>query len=728
MDAERRFRHYLLRAALVTVLAITEHAFTRAGEVPEGFIIETLATNLNAATALAVAPDGRIFIADQTGPLRVCKNGRLLLTPALDLSGRVDGYWERGLIGVRLHPDFPHTPHVFILYVAKQPFPHHVLSRFTMLGDRADPGSEFVLLKGDDQRTLGGNVPHGHQGGPICFGADGKLYLTFGEQTAGEPAQSLATLQGKILRLNPDGSIPQNNPFFTRTTGKYRAIWAYGVRNSFGLAMQRETGRMFFTDVGGSAFEEVNELVRGANYGWPHAEGFSTNPAFKNPLHAYPPALGRSVVGAAFYPRTAGAEASQPPSIMKRQETAFPDKSAGGWKAAFPEKWRGKFFFADWAANWIKALDPDGPSNVVTFAKGFDAPATLEVTPDGSLLVLNRGTLWREGKKFAPNSGSLMRIRFTGSTPVLTRQPLRPPLPRTLAASGLFDALTRLHPRPGFVEFQIIAQPWQPGVTMRRWISLPPKTALRINAEGEFEFPPGAILVGQHFVKGTARPFETHVWWFDLASGPSRLAQAAAYRWSADGPDAALVEDGEVIPLPGDPAHRWFSPGVEEMLNLDTIAVSFLLPLSPRQLSRDHLANWNTRGWLDPTLSAKQIEAVPRLAALDNPRAPMELRVRSYLDVNCAACHRPGGPSRGNFDARFSTPLAQQKILNGDLTAGDLGIVGARVIVPGHPEKSILLQRLSRNDHLRMPPVAVNDELPPVIIILREWIQQLPSL
>lgn len=86
-----------------------------AAELPEGFVEETLATNLNAATALTVAPDGRIFIADQTGPIRVWKNGRLLPAPALDLAGRVDDYWERGLIGLTLHPDFPHTPHLFVV-------------------------------------------------------------------------------------------------------------------------------------------------------------------------------------------------------------------------------------------------------------------------------------------------------------------------------------------------------------------------------------------------------------------------------------------------------------------------------------------------------------------------------------------------------------------------------------------------------------------------------------
>ena len=97
-------------------------------------------------------------------------------------------------------------------------------------------------------------------------------------------------------------------------------------------------------------------------------------------------------------------------------------------------------------------------------------------------------------------------------------------------------------------------------------------------------------------------------------------------------------------------------------------------------------------------LLAPSVTRLPRLAPLDDESAPLELRVRSYLDVNCSACHRPGGPSRGAFDARITTPLADQKLLNGDLMAGDLGIAGARLLLPGSPDKSVLFQRLRRND------------------------------
>src|SRR5262249_36565559 len=160
--------------------------------------------------------------------------------------------------------DFPRTPHLYVCYVAKAPYPHHVVGRFTIEGDHSAPDSERILLEGDDQRKLGGKVPAGHQGGAVHFGRDGKLYIGIGEQTAETPRQRLDTFQGKILRLNPDGTIPEDNPFFQRSAGKYRAIWALGFRNPFSFAVRPQTGDLFINDVGGK-YEEINRGMAGAN-------------------------------------------------------------------------------------------------------------------------------------------------------------------------------------------------------------------------------------------------------------------------------------------------------------------------------------------------------------------------------------------------------------------------------------------------------------------------------
>jgi glucose/arabinose dehydrogenase len=213
----------------------------------------------------------------------------------------VDSFWERGLIGVALDPDFPKRPYVYLCYVAAEPYPHHRVSRWTARGDVAEPGSECVLFEGDDQTKLGGQIPAGHQGGAIHFGRDGRLYVAIGEQTAGLPSQRLDTLQGKLLRLNADGTIPDDNPFFQVAKGKYRSIWALGLRNPFTFAVQPGTGRLFINDVGEARWEEINEGVAGGNYGWPHAEGPNTDAKYRNPVYAYDRSVGKSIAGGTFY-------------------------------------------------------------------------------------------------------------------------------------------------------------------------------------------------------------------------------------------------------------------------------------------------------------------------------------------------------------------------------------------------------------------------------------------
>ncbi len=345
--------------------------------LPPGFKADVVATGFNGATAMEVAADGRIFVCEQPGTLRIIKNGQLLAKPFVKLP--VDATWERGLIGVTVAPDFPKTPHVFVCYVTARPYPHHVVSRFTAHGDVAEPGSEKILLEGDDQTKLGGTVPAGHQGGAIHFGNDGKLYIAIGDQTAGKPAQELNSLLGRLLRINCDGSIPSDNPFFTRATGKYRATWALGLRNPFTFAVQRETGRIFINDVGGNA-EEINEGKAGANFGWPSVEhGPTPDPRFRGPIHHYPTAC---ISGGDF----------APPDLR------------------WPKEYRGQYFFADFNHGWIKIIDPDKPRTAKSFATGLRRPVDMRFAPDGSLYVLLRDA-WVIDHLFKGGTGALLRIQ-----------------------------------------------------------------------------------------------------------------------------------------------------------------------------------------------------------------------------------------------------------------------------------------------------------------------------
>jgi glucose/arabinose dehydrogenase len=345
------------------------------GAVPAGFTrTSPWVFGLSSATAMAFAPDGRLFVCEQGGAIRIIENGFLLPAPFALVPTAANG--ERGLLGIALHPDFPAVPHVFVHYTALVPNPHNRISRFTAAGNGA-AGGETVLV---DLPDLGSAT--NHNGGAIHFGPDGRLYVGVGENANASQAQSLANPFGKLLRFNADGSIPSDNPFFGSTTGLARAIWATGLRNPFTFAFQPGTGRLHINDVGQGSWEEVNLGAAGANYGWPLSEGPTSAAGQTGPLFAYGhPSLpagqpqstgtflrGISVVGAAFY---------NPPV------------------QAFPAAMAGHYFFADYTGNWIARMDPANGNAVYTFATVPHVQVDLAVGPDGALYALGRDRITR---------------------------------------------------------------------------------------------------------------------------------------------------------------------------------------------------------------------------------------------------------------------------------------------------------------------------------------------
>ncbi|MCR9198577.1 MAG: PQQ-dependent sugar dehydrogenase [Planctomycetaceae bacterium] len=344
-------------------------------QLADGFRLTTVATGLSGAVALDVATDGRVFICEQDGRLRVVQDDKLLPAPFVSLP--VECNWERGLIGVTLAPDFPTNPYVYVVYVADKPYTHHRISRFRAMHNAAVPGSEEILFRGDDQSRFGGSRPAGHQGGGIHFGPDGKLYIGLGEQTAKPIAQRMDALQGKILRLNADGTIPADNPLLHETTGKYQAIWAVGCRNPFTFAFS-ESGELLINDVGGR-FEEINRGSPGANYGWPTVDhGPTDHDGITGPVHTYPQS---SINGGDFC------------------------RADSNW----PTRLHGKYFFADFVKGWVKYIDPNSPGKAHDFLAGIRRPVDLRFAPDGSLYVLQRNA-WVVDNRFQGGTGALVRI------------------------------------------------------------------------------------------------------------------------------------------------------------------------------------------------------------------------------------------------------------------------------------------------------------------------------
>ena len=212
----------------VTVFLLLSGVFFSldAATLPTGFV-ETQISGLSSPTAMDFAPDGRLFVCQQGGDLRVIKNGVLL--PAVFLHLTVDSAGERGLLGIAFDPNFATNNFVYVYYTVPGSPPHNRVSRFTANGDVAVAGSETVLLNLDNLSSASN-----HNGGAIHFGPDGKLYIAVGENANPANSQTLANLLGKVLRINSDGTIPSDNPFFN-TAGARQEIWALGLAQSLYL-------------------------------------------------------------------------------------------------------------------------------------------------------------------------------------------------------------------------------------------------------------------------------------------------------------------------------------------------------------------------------------------------------------------------------------------------------------------------------------------------------------
>ncbi len=409
--------------SLVTLILIGWTGFlaNTAAAQSTGFVNEVVVPGITSATTIAFLPDGRMLVGELTGTIWVVQPGANAPdpTPFLQLSNP-NIVAEQGLLDVLPDPNFAQNGRYYVFYTKGFPdgVNHNRVSRFTASGNTTSPSTEVVLWQ--DFWSAGND----HHGGTLAVGTDGKLYFTVGDGTFSFQVQNLSYYGGKVLRINLDGTIPTDNPFYDGAGTNKDEIWALGFRNPFRMSVDPVTGRMYEGDVGEnsttSSIEEVNLVTRGANYGWPLCEGSCGLAGMTNPIFQYVhPNHDAAIIGGVVY------RGNQ-----------------------FPAQYVGSYFYGDYAQNFVRRLTLNANGTVASALNFWPADGSLDdpsvgdivklvVGPDGSLYFVDIGFT----ESHQPNPAAIRRIRYVaGDLPpvcVASAVPTTGPSPLQVAFSSV---------------------------------------------------------------------------------------------------------------------------------------------------------------------------------------------------------------------------------------------------------------------------------------------------
>ena len=314
-------------------------------------------------------------------------------------------------------------------------------------------------------------------------------------------------------------------------------------------------------------------------------------------------------------------------------------------------------------------------------------------------------------------------------------------MPPLLSQTGAFESVRDFKPDGGLIPYDLIVPFWSDGAVKVRWASIP-EGKVKFAATGEWGFPAGTVFV-KTFQLPTdetnpevKRRLETRLLVRDSAGG----VYGVTYKWRPDNSDADLLTTNltEAIPIKtatGVRTQMWYYPNRQDCLMCHTANAGYVLGVKTRQLNRDfaypsgvtnnELRTWNHLGLFDTNLDEANLKNLPALARADDMTRSLEERARSYLDANCAQCHRPRG-TVAYFDARYDTPLAHQGLIDGHVLI-DQRIDNSRVVAPNDIWRSILLLRANSVEGLKMPPLAHNEIDQAGMKLLRQWIESLPG-
>jgi len=315
-------------------------------------------------------------------------------------------------------------------------------------------------------------------------------------------------------------------------------------------------------------------------------------------------------------------------------------------------------------------------------------------------------------------------------------------LPLRLSQTGAFSDARNQVATLGLIPYDVVVPFWSDGAQKSRWVAVPSGQIL-FSPTGEWHFPDGTVFVKTFALPiderhpEVTRRLETRL----LVRAQGGGVYGVVYKWRADGSEADLLSSSltEQIPIRtvtgGVRMQTWYYPSRHDCLSCHTARAGGVLGVKTRQLNRDftypsgvtdnELRAWNHIGLFTPQLTASDPARLPRLAAPDDVTRSLEDRARSYLDANCAQCHRPGGTA-ANFDARYDTPLDEQELVDGPVLY-DEGIDRPRVISPHDIWRSIAYMRINTLGDIKMPPLARETIDERGVALMREWILSMPG-
>jgi uncharacterized repeat protein (TIGR03806 family) len=664
----------------------------------------------------------------------------------LDIHNQCQGWDDSGLLGIAFHPGFATNHFMFVYYTwvapgtvagspTTRPVPnlpdtyHDRLERYTLDANGvAIPGSVKIFVDLTNQ-----TVWH-HGGGMFFHSVNGFLYWTDGDNSVGDNDQLITkSLYSGVFRIDVDCRggdvshapprqptsgftanyfVPNDNPFVGQSN-VLEEFFCLGLRSPHRMTYDAPSGKIFIGDVGESSREEIDVInpgESGLNFQWNYCEGnLGKMPAkyigiSRGPLLDYPHTDGRAVIGGYVY---RGKE--------------------------FTHDLGGKYIFGDNVFRTIWALDetatPVEKTLLCVMPKGTGPNSGTDYTGLSSFGTDADGEIYF--CQMSSIGGRIFKLQRGGPPPPTKN------MPKLLSQTGVFTDLTNLTPADYLIPYTVNSPLWSDGAVKTRWFTIPVNNVIGFSANGEWTFPAGSVFVKQFDLPvddtnpKILRRLETRL----LVRDMNGYVYGASYKWRADNSDADLVMAGITEPIEiktadGTRTQKWFYPGRQDCLTCHTPASGGVLGLKTRQLNGlfkypngvtdNQLHTLGHIGMFDASFDDRKIFRYSHLVNITNTAAAPQIRVRSYLDANCSMCHRPGGAG-AFFDARFDTPLKKQNLVNGPV-ANQLGIAGAKVIVPGNTNKSILFHRISITGEGQMPPLARNLVDTNAVAVIGKWI------